>query len=351
MMFQLSDTNRKWLAGRETTHSGGRTGFTLIELLVVIAIIAILASILLPALAKARNRAQRLQCMSQVKQLNTGMTLFVNDNGDMYPPAGYACSEGTISWDTLIYQFIGGSSSISQEQAEKGVYVLDPQDSADLNLAMGLKIMACPADTFQKVYWMHADSGKANSELQFAAKTYEMNSSGFGYGTDFQVDPAGGKYPLPDLYQPGRRGVGIYWWDQKGGSKLDWNAKGYQASVVRDPAGTIMLCEDASSQASEGNIWPCCCVGPYTSSGLANGNLYQIDASPTVSSATAQFAGGVGEGAMLYKAHNNRFNYGFHDGHVETLRIEDTIGTVSPGVQTTIRLQAPLGMWTVRAGD
>jgi len=81
-------------------------GFTLIELLVVIAIIAILAALLLPALSSAKQRAKRIQCVSNLRQWATGFHMYAGDNDDSMP-AGWYDANGM--WMVAIQPFIPGA--------------------------------------------------------------------------------------------------------------------------------------------------------------------------------------------------------------------------------------------------
>ncbi len=329
---------------RITEGTSKERGFTLIELLVVIAIIAILAAMLLPALAAAKTRALLAQDASNMRQLGLAFYEFAGDHHNQYPAAGIGSggSSGSgrqISWDTWIYNYVGGAKYVPYAQLIGATFPRFGADASAAGLPPALPILVCPFDKFTKMNWV-AGYTEGFGSAPFGLKSYAMNSVGPTWGTQYQIDTTSG-YKLPDLNQPGYHGVGVYW--ATGKLLPDPNPPGYPTTVVRSGSGTILLAEETGGQQAEGNAWTCVCNGPEASlNGSANGNLYQIDTTSIPQNPTSG-SGGVNQGALLYKAQNNRFNYLFCDGHVETLAIEQTVGSGT--------LLNPAGMWTIRIGD
>ena len=157
-------------ADSKPRRPSARGAFTLIELLVVIAIIAILAALLLPALAKAKQQGQSVQCMSNARQIMLGWRMYADDNNDILAPndypyeQAYALANGPVAQNQLKSWVCG-----TMEQA------IDAKTLAELTDPIGTALSHYVPNPY--VYHCPADQYVDPLSRQVHVRSYSMNSA------------------------------------------------------------------------------------------------------------------------------------------------------------------------------
>jgi prepilin-type processing-associated H-X9-DG protein len=275
--------------------------FTLVELLVVIGIIALLISILLPALAKARENANQVKCSAQQKQILQGMMLHANDHRGYMPLAGLLhptpSPKNVADEKRQKYEFLGTNDTnftVSATAAGVGKYLGADLDFRDINtmqksLLTGIvrKIFVCPSDKQGGRFGMTVNSGGSYWA------SYCFNEGPLGWS-----DAPGGIYHDPNVTGHVRLRGNTARFPHPSQLLLVGDAapRNKLRDIHTENGSAWMLFNDAAADATLGDWW-------RATQGLP-GKPVGIDL------------------ALLDEVrHKGRIVVGFADGHVENLKL------------------------------
>ena len=241
-------------------HRRPHRGFTLIELLVVIAIIAILAAMLLPALAKAKEKAQAIGCMNNSKQIMLAWIMYANDNNDFLAPNDYPY---TTSY------FGAGASQAKMKNWVVGT-MEQPADANDLQRKTGgvselldpnsvlspylpnRAVYHCPADNYIDIY----------AGNQVHVRSYSMNSA---VGTIWNSSFSSGGPALGSAVQGGWLPGAAY-----NSGQTSWRTYGKLSTFsAPGPANTWVIMDENPKTINDGSLAISAVATP--------GNTYLID--------------------------------------------------------------------------
>lgn len=251
-----------------------KSGFTLIELLVVIAIIAILAAILFPVFAQARAAARKAACISNMKQIALGTTMYFQDYDEggvpmrLFSNASAWWSGNEIIWKDLIQPYIKNGGR-------------DFAGGTTYTTAGNGGVFQCPENTAawsatQAKWWGNAGPGEPGDETTRFARSYAL-SNHVGHNEANKE--------------------GAFWPDIEGGGVNP----GGTIALISQPASTIMVAETRTFYA---NVW---------------GDYMSYECTPDGIPAGGQPTG------CISGHHGGMTNFAFFDGHVKTMRLQQSV--------------------------